>query len=144
MELKTKHKIFCDEYLKNGFNATEAYVTAYQISNRDSAKVAACKLLTNANIKKYIKERQQDLQDQIVIDQQDILRQYLDLIESCRLEGNGDGIVDRTNWNKALQNLSKILGFDSPQKIEHSITNLGKININLSKDKDKDKDEDDQ
>lgn len=53
-----KQKLFCDEYLKNGFNATQAYLKVYE--NVKSSKVAnacAAKLLKIASIKAYIQKR---------------------------------------------------------------------------------------
>lgn len=117
-----KHKQFCDTYLINGLNATQAYITVYKTKNEESARKASSLLLTKIDIKNYIQTEQNKLSKKADIDKEFIINEYKELLESCKEEGlDGSGnIKDRTNWNKALQNLSKMLGFNEPEKIEHS------------------------
>ena len=52
-----KHQIFADEYLKD-LNGTRAYKVAYPSVKKDeTARANASRLLTNANVKKYIDEQ---------------------------------------------------------------------------------------
>ena len=56
-----KQKRFCDEYLID-LNATRAYKTAYpSIKKDETARANGSRLLTYANIKKYIEERTRPL-----------------------------------------------------------------------------------
>lgn len=56
MILPEKQKRFADYYIELG-DGTEAYIRAgYKVKSRDVAKVNASRLLTNANVKKYIDE----------------------------------------------------------------------------------------
>ncbi|MGG4344939.1 terminase small subunit [Paenibacillus lautus] len=54
MSLPEKQKRFADYYVELG-DGTEAYIKAgYKVKSRNVAKVNASRLLTNANVKKYI------------------------------------------------------------------------------------------
>ncbi|MBG3873546.1 terminase small subunit [Staphylococcus sp. mip270_02] len=61
MKLTVKRQRFADEYIKSG-NATEAYVKAGYSKNK--ANTNATKLLQNTTIKKYIKERIEQVQEE--------------------------------------------------------------------------------
>jgi hypothetical protein len=121
MEINPRHKAFADEYLVNGMNATQAYLSVYRsVKKEETARVNGSKLLTNANIQAYIAERQKENQKKIEIDQEWILREYIELLNSCKVEGlDGYGTIkDRTNWAKSLAQLTKMLGLDAPEKTE--------------------------
>lgn len=60
-ELNIKQQRFADEYIKSG-NATDAYVKAGYSKNK--ANTNATKLLQNTTIKKYIKERIEQVQEE--------------------------------------------------------------------------------
>jgi phage terminase small subunit len=140
MKLNEKHKLFADEYINNGYNATKAYMTVYKTDKERVAEASASRLLSKVIIADYIKERQKEAQEELKIDREYIIKEYLDLITSCKIEGNdGEGTIkDRANWSKALAQLSKMLGLDAPEKHEHTILQLGNININLTDDTDTD------
>lgn len=52
--LKREWVMFIDEYLRNGFNATQAYMKAYPECKETSAIKQACLLLKNSNIRNEI------------------------------------------------------------------------------------------
>ena len=57
MNLTNNQKKFCQEYLKLGMNATQAYMKVYKTCKKEeTARTNASRMLTNANIKKYIEE----------------------------------------------------------------------------------------
>lgn len=63
VKLTEKQKRFADDYIIHG-NATEAYKTAYPSVKKDStARTNGSRLLTNANISEYIKERLDKIED---------------------------------------------------------------------------------
>jgi len=68
--LNEKQKKFCDEYLKTG-NATQSYLLAGYNIGEKVAKVNASRLLTNANVIEYIKERQQQVSNERIADIQE-------------------------------------------------------------------------
>ena len=132
-KLNNRHKAFCDEYLANGLNGTQAYLSIYKsVKKEKTAEAAASRLLSNVKVKAYIAEKQKENQKKIDIDQKFILDEYMQLLESCKAEGmDGAGTIkDRTNWAKALAQLSKMLGLDAPEKQE--IEHKG-ITINITK-----------
>lgn len=55
-KLTPKQKAFADEYIKNGGNATQAYISAGY--SEKGANRSANKLLTNTDVKEYIAEKQ--------------------------------------------------------------------------------------
>lgn len=55
MALTEKMKVFAREYYKNGGNGTDAYLTAYNSTNKVSAAREAHELLKRVDILEYIK-----------------------------------------------------------------------------------------
>lgn len=139
-KLNKKQQMFVNEYVTNGYNGTQAAIAAGYSPKTASAQ--SSRMLKNANILRLIEESQKETRKKTEIDKEYILRSYEELLKSCIEEGNpgrdGQTIKDRTNWNKALQNLSKMLGFDAPTKTE--ITHKG-ININYIIPEDNEEDE---
>lgn len=127
MSLNKKQLAFVDEYFRCGFNGTQAYLAVYRGATEKTAVTNASRLLTNANVKSEIDKRHQELTAKSKIDREYLLKEYLELLESCKKEGvDGVGTIkDRTNWARALAQVSKLLGLDAPEKIEHS----GTINL---------------
>lgn len=124
--LNERHKAFCDEYLVNGQNATKAYLAVYKsVKSERTAEAAASRLLSNVKVKDYIATQLQKTAKKYDIDREFILKEYMELLDSCKVEGiDGAGTIkDRTNWAKAIGQLSKFLGLDAPdkQEITHKI-----------------------
>lgn len=68
-------KRFCDEYLID-LNATRAYKEAYPSCKEDStARTNASRLLTNANIKGYIEQKQQEISERTQITQDKVINE---------------------------------------------------------------------
>lgn len=53
-EINDKQKLFCETYVKNGYNWAAAYSEAYEQENQQSAAVGASQLLKKDTIRKYI------------------------------------------------------------------------------------------
>lgn len=53
-KLTLKQKQFCKEYVNQKGNATNAYLSVYQVKNKNTASANASRLLRNANILKEI------------------------------------------------------------------------------------------
>ena len=111
-----KWKRFADEYLID-MNASRAYVAAGYSSKTPDKN--AYKLLEKEEIKAYLEKMQAKTSEKLEIDREWVIKEYMELINSCKVEGTGGeySITDRNNWNKALQNLSKMLGLNEPDKI---------------------------
>ena len=70
-----KQKIFADEYLID-LNATRAYRVAYPSVKRDeTARANSSRMLTNANVAKYIAERMRERQKRTEITQDRVLQE---------------------------------------------------------------------
>lgn len=75
-ELTENQKKFCEYYLELG-NATEAYKKAYSTVKKEGvAKANASRLLSNANVKTYIEQRQKEADNKRIADADEVL-EYL-------------------------------------------------------------------
>jgi phage terminase small subunit len=126
MKLTIKQEKFAQEYINTG-NASEAYRRAYNASNMKDTTITekASRLLSQDNISARVTQLKQELQKTKEIDREYILDEYLQLLNSCKVEGlDGVGTIkDRTNWAKALAQLTKMLGLDAPITINHNVFN---------------------
>lgn len=73
MKLTEKQKAFCDYYIET-LNATESYKKAgYKVKTDGAARVNASRLLTNANVRKYIEERMKQKESERIASQDEVL-----------------------------------------------------------------------
>ena len=73
MKLNNNQIAFCDFYIELG-NATEAYKRAYSSCKSDSvARTNSSRLLTNANIKKYIEEKMKEIESDRIAKAEEVL-----------------------------------------------------------------------
>lgn len=74
-KLTPKQKLFADEYLID-LNATRAYKEAYKSVKKDeTARTNGSRMLTNANVSKYIKERMNERSKRTEITQDNVLKE---------------------------------------------------------------------
>lgn len=127
-KISDKHKIVVDIYLSNGLNKTQALIDAGYSSVYANKNINS--IFSKSEVKAYIAQKQALTAKKYDITRDYITAEYLSLIDSAKKEGlDGQGnLKDRANWAKALGQLSKLLGLDEPEKIQHS----GEINIGLS------------
>jgi phage terminase small subunit len=114
MSLSAKHKAFCDEYLANGLNATQAYKSVYKTTDKVS-EASSSRLLLNVKVKEYLQQEGQKTAERLQITKEELLN---DLVE---IKNNNKGIRDVTAM-KAIELISKMSGFDAPTRQEISIT----------------------
>lgn len=101
-----KQKMFADEYLID-LNATRAYRAVYKtIKNDGVARRNGSRLLTNADIKKYIDERLEEIRNEKTADAQEVM-EYLTAVlrgestsEEIVVEGFGDGMSEARTMEK--------------------------------------------
>lgn len=75
-KLTDKQRIFASEYLID-FNATRAYKKAYpNVKKDETAKSSGSRLLTNVNVKNYIDEKMQGIEDKNIAKAEEVM-QYL-------------------------------------------------------------------
>ena len=77
MKLNEKQKAFCDFYIES-LNATESYQKAYDCGY-NTARTNGARLLTNANIKKYIDDVMQSKDESRIASQDEILQILTDI-----------------------------------------------------------------
>jgi phage terminase small subunit len=114
MSLSAKHKAFCDEYLANGMNATQAYKSVYKVTDK-VAGPSGDRLLKNVKIEEYLHEQQQKTSERLQITKEELLR---DLQE---IKDRNKGVRDQTAM-KAIEIINKMSGFDAPVKSEITIS----------------------
>ena len=114
MSLSAKHKAFCDEYLANGMNATQAYKSVYKVTDK-VAGTSGPRLMENVGIKQYLQEQRQMIAKQLNITKEELL---LDLQE---IKNSNKGIRDGIAM-KAIEIINKMSGFDAPIKQDIQIT----------------------
>ena len=116
-----KQKLFADEYLID-LNATRAYRAVYKnIKNDGVARRNGSRLLTNADIKKYIDDRLEEMHDKKIADAQEVM-EYLTAVlrgksvsEEIVVEGLGDGCsaartIDKGPSEKDRLKAAELLG----------------------------------
>lgn len=116
-----KQKLFADEYLID-LNATRAYRAVYKnIKNDGVARRNGSRLLTNADIKKYIDDRLEEMHNKKIADAQEVM-EYLTAVlrgksvsEEIVVEGLGDGCsaartIDKGPSEKDRLKAAELLG----------------------------------
>lgn len=112
-----KQKIFADEYLID-LNGTRAYKAAYKTCKKDeTARTNASRLLTNANIKKYIDEQIAKMHDERIAKAEDVMIYLSDVMrgksESSVLAMCGDGcqeVIEKPPDEKERLRAAELIG----------------------------------
>ena len=109
-----KQKRFCDEYLID-CNATRAYKAVYKnVKSDDAARVNASRLLTNANVKKYIADRMEEIHNEKTADAQEVIEYLTSVLrgestaQEIVVEGTGDGCSEARTMEKAPSEKEKL------------------------------------
>ena len=114
---------FCHEYINNGLNGTQAYLKAYKnVKKEETAKVNASRLLTNANVKEYINNLQEELQDEAIMTAKERMKWLSDVVNDIQREDvfvkgtDGEDVLmgsrnaDLNTKLKAIDTLNKMSG----------------------------------
>ena len=110
--LSAKEKAFCEEYIRNGYNATKAYLAAYDCEY-STANSQGSKLLKKPEIKQHIEVVQKAAFEEACINAERIA---LKLAEIAFAE-KGDKDYNASAQLKALDLIQKQLGLQT-QKVE--------------------------
>lgn len=124
MALNAKQKIFCEEYVANGYNAQSAYKVAYKCGDSATLKVSPYKLLKQESVKEYIKEIQKDRFEALNISADRIAEKLSDIAFAVK----GDETYNTQAQLKALDLLQKQLGLQT-QKVDANVSTDIVINI---------------
>ena len=101
-------KLFCQEYVKNGMNGTQAYMKAHPKCTEETARRNASKLLTKTDVQQYIKELQGKTEKKAIMSIEERMNWLTDIINSKECV---------SNRLKALEILNKMDGVYT-QKLE--------------------------
>lgn len=103
--LTKKQLGFCEEYLKNGGNATQAYLTAYDSESTKSAAVDACRLLQREDIQQQIERLRKPMEKAVVrriVNEREYKKKLIqERIDECVAKGDDAAIARYIEiWNK--------------------------------------------
>ena len=122
-ELTRKEKSFCEEYVRNGGNASQAYFYAYD-TTIENARKCYCKVYRKPEVKAYIRELQQVEFEAACITAERIGLKLAEIAFAAK----GDEVYNTTAQLKALDLLQKQLSLQH-QKIEAEVNT--DINITI-------------
>lgn len=124
--LTQKQALFVSEYLKNGGNATQAYLKAgYKAKGEKVACTAGTRLLRNVRISRAIAERQKQRNERLQLEEDFELKQAIKILKMCSEpkqvytpfgekmkdeDGNYVFMFDSKGANQALTTICKLRG----------------------------------
>lgn len=111
MALTTKQKVFAETYISNGFNALNAYNTAFGGGQKNKPSYPYT-LLKKPEIQEYIEQRRQEMYESLNIDS---MRVMTEIAKIAFQEENSNTVYAKL---KALELLSKNLSLQT-QKTEN-------------------------
>jgi phage terminase small subunit len=91
--LTEKMKEFCREYVSNGGNGTQAYLTAYDSNSETSASIEASKLLRRDDITEYIATLNKPMENRIQNEREKKRKIIWDRIAVCIENGNDSAVA---------------------------------------------------
>ena len=121
--LNEKQRKFCELYVSNGYKQGEAYLEAYGLTDMDSARAGACRILKNQKIREYITQLQKEAFEAQCINAERVATKLAEIAFAQK----DDQYYTAPNQLKALDLLQKQLGLQN-QKIEMSSQDID-INI---------------
>lgn len=116
--LSNQQRKFCEEYVNNGNNGTQAYLLAYKTCKKENtAKVNASRLLTKANVIEYIEELQEELKKKAIMTAEERMRWLTKVvngdIKHTSYDGNGNSYENEayiSDKMKAIDIMNKMDG----------------------------------
>lgn len=116
MKLTDKQRRFVEEYCSNGFNATQAAISAGY--SEKTAKQQGCENLAKPYVQEFIQEFMSKATEKALLTTEDVVR---GLLKEAEYEGEGASPSARVSAWKALTDYTG--GFDAnKQKIETKVS----------------------
>jgi phage terminase small subunit len=110
MELTLKQERFCREYLKNGFNGTQAAISAGY--SQKTANEQAARLLAKVSIKEFIQKAKKEIDDKDIMTATEILKE-LSIIAKSDLKNyitiDESGQIRAKSFEEMPENMSRAL-----------------------------------
>lgn len=122
-KLTAKQRAFCEEYVKNGYNATQAYLLAYECEYT-TANTEGGRLLKKPHVRAYVNELQKQAFDAAAINAERIALKLAEIAFAAK----DDECYAANAQLKALDLLQKQLGIQT-QKVEADVKTDIVINI---------------
>ena len=142
MKLNKNQKLFCEEYIKNGYNGSKAYKLVYNQDKRTHAAVWASQLLQKESVRDYIDQIEGSYRIvgyQEGITKAEMLKVYKEMLNANKKTATGEEIPDWTARHNAVQGIAKLLGdLTEKRKLELEDKDKG---LNLDKMTDEEKEE---
>lgn len=111
--LNHRQKCFVDEYLSNGMNARQSYLTVYQPDSKvEIVDAAASQLLSNLKVKRYLEDRMGELSRKSEVTREEILKDLIEIKNSFKDNPNSSHSL------RAIDTINKMLGYYAPEKQE--------------------------
>jgi phage terminase small subunit len=103
--LTIKQMRFCEEYIKNGGNGTQAYLAAYDSNSPSSASIEAYRLLDKPEIKEYVLKLRKPIEKAVkrkIVNEREYKKKLIqERIEECITRGDDAAIARYLEiWNK--------------------------------------------
>lgn len=125
-KLTIKEKVFCREYLKTGGNAAEAARRAgYSVK---AAKELGFRLLTKDHIKLEVTRLRANVEETLQVTKERVILEHIKIAFDDDLDPR-PRIFDR---QRSLENISKLMGYDSPVKHQVEVEGEKAINITIN------------
>ncbi len=114
--MNTKHKVFADEYLTNGRNATKAYLAVYKPKTSRVAEVSGGRLLRNVAVQSYIVTQDNENRKSKEISKEKYLK-YMDSLVD-KVDGKESIFADDKKLAlDAIKIIGKWQGYESPTQV---------------------------
>ena len=105
--LTPKQERFVDEYMLDHSGAAAAVRAGYAPG---SAKVTACRLLTRANVKDALRDRQAHAQAEFKVSRENVMQGFLEAVAEARAASNP--MAQIRGWSE----IAKMLGYYAPER----------------------------
>lgn len=137
MALTSKQSSFCEQYIANGYNGTEAYAIAYETDNRNMASVEATRLLKQKDILDRINEIEGEYRivgHKLEINKKFIMERILDMMSATKIiyhQGTRiDEVPDNVAINNAIGTYAKLVGdFTEKKEVKFDRKDLSGIDV---------------
>ena len=114
-ELTPKQKSFCEHYLANGMNATKACKDAGY--SEKSAMEQGYQLLQNTSVQAFLTTKQVETSKRLEVTKESLIEDLLAIKSMCMADPRS-----MNNSIKAIETINKMLGYNSPTKVDNTHT----------------------
>ena len=118
MSLTARNKLFIEEYITNGYNATQAYHKIYPDANMGTCKTKSYQLLKKPEVIEYLAQVQKERTQALGITPEKVLAELNDIAFAVK----GDEDYTTQHKLKALELIQKQIGAIAASKVEANVS----------------------